>query len=173
MAPPKKPADRRQRRNASDVGLVVVEGSLPERPDAPSGLLKATKDAWSVYWTSEVAQLFKPEDGSALRRLFRLYDATERAWREETREPLVEGSQGQPRPNPAGAKKALELEPHIRALEDRFGITPLGRLKLGVTFQQGQNLAEMNRRIVEGDRVSRTDPRPDPRALPRDTAASG
>jgi hypothetical protein len=170
VAPPKKLPDRRQRTNHVDVGLVVVQGQASSRPDPPSGLLKATRDAWATYWTSEVASLFKPEDGAALRRLFRLYDGAERAWREEARMPLVEGSQGQPRPNPAGAHKALELEPHIRALEDRFGITPLGRLKLGVTFQQGQNLAEMNRRIVEGDRGPRSDPR---RALPRDATASG
>jgi hypothetical protein len=170
MAPAKKVPDRRQRRNSADVGLVVIDGGQSDRPSAPGKLLKPIRDAWVAYWASEVASLYKPEDASALRRLFTLYDASERAWREEAREPLVEGSQGQPRPNPAGAKKALELEPHIRALEDRFGITPLARLKLGVTFQQGQSLVEMNRRIMEGDRDARPDPRR--RALPPDTSAS-
>jgi hypothetical protein len=170
VAPPKKSPDRRQRTNAADVGLVVVDGGRLDRPTSPSGLLKPIREAWVTYWGSEVSALYKPEDAAALRRLFNLYDASERAWREEKREPLVEGSADQPRPNPAGAKKALELEPHIRALEDRFGITPLARLKLGVTFQQGQSLTEMNRRIMEGDRDARPDPRS--RALPPDAAAS-
>lgn len=169
MAPPKKPADRRQRRNASDVGLVLVDLQT-DRPSPPAGLLKVNREAWDTYWSSEVASLCKPEDSPALRRLFTLYDASDRAWREEKREPLVEGGGGQIWPNPAGAKKAMSLESHIRALEDRFGITPLARLKLGVTFQQGQSLTEMNRRILEGDRDARPDPRS--RALPPDAAAS-
>jgi hypothetical protein len=41
--------------------------------------------------------------------------APDRAW--------LKGSQGQPRLNPA-AKYVLELEGSVRALEDRFGLTP-------------------------------------------------
>lgn len=152
MPPPPKPADRRQRRNQRDVGLVVVDSSRPEIPPAPRGLLKITKGAWAEFWSSPVAELVdRNSDMPALTRLFGFYDEAERAVRSFRREPFVEGSKGQPVFNPMG-DRPVKLEPLIRSLEDRFGLTPMARLKLGVTFGSARrSLEDLNRGWHDSD----------------------
>src|SRR5436309_1180615 len=125
MPAQKKPAERRQRRNQSDVGLVLVDGSGPAHPPPAKGWLVATKQRWQSYWSSPVARVVDTSsDMPALCRLFELYDQAERAQRSLRKQPFVDGSQGQPVLNPmAGFQKSLEGA--IRQLEDRFGLTPL------------------------------------------------
>jgi hypothetical protein len=93
-----------------------------------------------------------------LRRLFDLYDEHERALRAYRRKRLVPGSQGQPVINPAG-RLLRELAGEIRQLEDRYGLSPMARLKLG---HQGATaaltLAELNR-TLENDAHEDEDPR--------------
>jgi P27 family predicted phage terminase small subunit len=70
---------------------------------------------------------------------------------------VVEGSQGQPRPNPL-YKQVQEFQAEARQLEDRFGLSPMSRLRLGITFADAQaSLDGLNARLaakmseVEGD----------------------
>jgi hypothetical protein len=94
-------------------------------------------------WSSPLAGLVKPTDVPALRRLFdyrhQLIDA-QRAYGEE---PVAVGSMGQPVLSPYAAE-IHRLEGVIVKLEDRFGLTPLARLRLGVTFEEGVSLAQRN-----------------------------
>jgi P27 family predicted phage terminase small subunit len=73
--------------------------------------------------------------------LVRLVDAVEATGR------VVEGSQGQMRPNPL-YKQIETFQAEARQLEDRFGLSPMSRLKLGITFADAHaSLASLNERL--------------------------
>ena len=149
MAPPKKPASRRVRTQTRDIGLVSIAPAAkappPPHPATGKKLLKQTVDAWTSFWESELASLVKPSDTPALVRLFRMYDTRERFERLVLAQPMVPGSMGQPKVNPAAAEVA-SLDTRITALEDRFGLSPAARLKLGITFgAAAKSLEDLNR----------------------------
>jgi P27 family predicted phage terminase small subunit len=162
MPVPPKPAERRQRRNARDVGN-VLSVALPARPvpPMPVGLLAPVRAACAAFWASEQASLVMPADHPALARLFALLDERERSARAARRQRLVEGSQGQVVLNPL-LKYVSSLDAEIRQLEDRFGLTPLARLRLGVTFGEAhRSLADLNRALLEEVDDDDDDPRAD------------
>src|SRR6266536_4594907 len=137
--PPPKPAEQRQRRNErttterAGAGLVALPGGKVEPPPAPSGLLKATREDWATFWTSALATLVTLADRPALRRLFTLYDERSRAYR-GLREfgRLIDLEHGGKLNPLASYLKACDAE--IRMLEDRFGLSPISRLRLGVAL---------------------------------------
>lgn len=90
-------------------------------------------------------------DLPALHRLFGLYEERERAFRGMRRRRIVAGSTGQPSLNPL-AKYLAYLDDGIRALEDRFGLTPMARLKLGIAVGEARrSLEELNLAIADED----------------------
>src|SRR6266536_1128862 len=137
--PPPKPDDRRQGRGErtstkrAGVGLVALPGGQPDPPSAPAGLLKATRDDWVEFWRSPLGSLVVAADFPAVRRLFTLYDERSRAYSGYRRERLVLGGNKQQALNPLLAAMGM-LDKEIRALEDRFGLTPMARLRLGVAL---------------------------------------
>jgi P27 family predicted phage terminase small subunit len=143
--PAPKPADQRQRRNKRDIGtlppvpkaqLVSIE-SARIVPKPPDGLLAITKAAWESFWLTPLAQLITPADRPALDRLFGLYDELDRIWRYARKHRVTAGAAGQDVLNPL-YKEADTLRSEVRALEDRFGLTPMARLKLGVKFGEAK-----------------------------------
>jgi P27 family predicted phage terminase small subunit len=144
----RKPADQRQRRETKDVGLVVAN---PGRvtPQADVEWRESTVERWTVFWTSPLASQVEPSDEGAFRRLFWIYDELDRLRQaiEETGR-VVEGSQGQPRPNPL-YKQVESFQAEARQMEDRFGLSPLSRLRLGITFADAQaSLDGLNARLA-------------------------
>ena len=158
-----KPADRRQRRNQLKP-FCVVPGGLVDREVllVPAGLLKATRDEWETFWRSDLARLVQTEtDLVALERLFRLRDEERRAVREARKARLVPGSMGQLTLNPL-LKYAESLQKEIRALEDRFGMTPKARMALGIAFgEAARSLSDLNQMLEydDGDEADEEDPR--------------
>jgi hypothetical protein len=152
--PARKAPGRRQGTTTNDVGLVVVgEGDrpIPPLPKPASGrLLQVTKNAWVEFWSSQISTIVDARsDAPALRRLFLLYDERERALRAYQAERMTEGSMGQMVVNPF-AKEVASLDARIVVLEDRFGLTPHARLKLGVTFgDAARSLSDMNRTLAD------------------------
>jgi P27 family predicted phage terminase small subunit len=152
----KKPADLRQRRGTADVG--ALEPVVRQVPVADVAWREATVERWVIFWASPLASQVEPSDEGAFRRLFKLYDEIERMWEAiEVTGRVVEGSQGQPRPNPL-YKQVQEFQAEARQLEDRFGLSPMSRLRLGITFADAQaSLDGLNARLaakmseVEGD----------------------
>lgn len=144
--PPPKLASRRQRRGGTS--LVVCEGDgAVVAPELPGGLLKATRQWWAQLWADPIASVFEPSDVGALRRLATLVDERERAFRAFRRGRVVAGSKGQPRLHPLG-RLVADLDVEIRNLEDRFGLSPQARLRLGVQFaESARSLDELNRRL--------------------------
>ena len=163
--PRRKAPEQRQRTNSPGLGVVEgVEVVVPPAPH-PQGrkLLAGTVRAWEEFWSGQLAQLVNRADLPALGRLFQLYDLRERMQRALLDEPFVTGSTGQIVAHPA-AKEMASLDGRILALEDRFGITPMGRLKLGVTFGAAvKSLDDLNAAFDRGDGTAGPDPDADPR----------
>lgn len=144
--PRRKPATARQNRETRDIGLVRrANGTVPDCPKVNGkAMLPAVVAAWSMFWSSDVAGLVVDADRLALERLFGMYDLRERMMRTYLVEPFSSGSTGQLKIHPAGAEVA-SLDARILQLEDRFGITPAGRLKLGIVLgAAAKSLEEMN-----------------------------
>ncbi len=132
-----------------------------EPPPAPSGLLKATREDWATFWTSALATLVTLADRPALRRLFTLYDERSRAYR-GLREfgRLIDLEHGGKLNPLASYLKACDAE--IRMLEDRFGLSPISRLRLGVALgEAAKSLDELNRSLDADDDPD--EPTADPR----------
>lgn len=155
----RKRPERRQGHNTPDIGLIPAVDASKDAPQPQKGWLAVTKDRWEAFWRSSLAQIVERDsDLPALARLFSLYDELERAERAFRRKRFVSGSKGQPRLNPLAGHIA-QLEPMIRALEDRFGLTPLSRLKLGIEFGNAhRSLDDLNRSFNADDRAE-ADPR--------------
>jgi len=154
----RKRADRRQGHGTRDVGRVAVPNTLIDVPAPAKEWLVATRERWNAYWASDVARIVDHNsDMPALRRLFGYYDEIERAGRAFRRQRLTLGSASQIRLNPIG-RYIGELDGFVRALEDRFGLTPMARLKLGVEFGNAHRSLEEIARGFDAD-----DTEPDPR----------
>ena len=153
--PVRKPTERSQGHRKRP-HLTVHGGGKLELPKAPRGLLKATRQRWSRYWGSPLAQLVEPEtDLSAIERLFTLYDERERAYRAYRKERLVLGHAGQQVLNPLGRQLSV-FDAEIRQLEDRLGLTPRARLQLGIVYGEvKRTLEELNRALEIDDQDPR------------------
>jgi len=118
-------------------------------PQADVAWRESTVERWTFFWGSPLASQVEPSDEGAFRRLFKLYDELDRLWDavEETGRVVV-GSQGQPRPNPL-FKQIETFQAEARQMEDRFGLSPLSRLRLGITFADAQaSLDGLNARLA-------------------------
>jgi P27 family predicted phage terminase small subunit len=140
----RKPAERRQGHQTADMGQLVPLHAAVEVPKAPARWLTSTRSEWTDLWGSPLAQAFdRTTDEPSLRRLFELRDTRERYARATRRNPLVEGSQGQPVANPLG-RLLSGLDAEIRQLEDRFGMSALARFRLGISYGEARrSLAEL------------------------------
>lgn len=76
------PNPDRRRRNAPARGEITpAPGSgwvHGDPPKPPSGLVKASKEAWTTWMGSWFASFWTPEDVPGLRQVIRLYDQVER-----------------------------------------------------------------------------------------------
>ena len=145
----KKPAERRQRTTTAD--LAVAKGSIIAAPAGMTGWRPEIATAWSELWSSPVAAYFKPTDVPSLRRLFMLRSRLVEALELADADPVVRGSTGQPILSPWFAE-VHRLEAEIERLEDRFGLTPQARLRLGIQIEEGLSLAARNRELMEAFR---------------------
>ena len=138
-----------------------------EAPPPPTGLLPATRTAWTEFWSSPLARLVQPADVPALARLHSLYDERQRAADLIRAERMVPGSKGQMRANPLYSHLSA-MDTEIRQLEGQFGITPLGRMRLGVALgDAGRSLKSLNTEVFSDAPAS-----PDPRLTYAQPAAT-
>lgn len=101
------PKETRRRRNAPQRGEYKSSPTQGWQhgpiPSAPDGLLAASRDAWTLWFTSWVAAHWTPADVPTLRQVIALFDVVER-----------------------GQAKAAERS-ELRQLMDNYGITPRGQ----------------------------------------------
>jgi P27 family predicted phage terminase small subunit len=96
---------------------------------APDDLTPTALAAWNAFWASPQSDAVEDVHLPALCRLFGLYSELEEVWALARKHRLVQGSNGQPVPNPL-YRATDTLRAEIRALEDRFGLNPLARARL-------------------------------------------
>ena len=156
---PGPPPKHGGRRSSSSSKALELAPAPTATPDPPAGLLKKTRDQWVAFWSSDVAGVVaSATDMPALERLFTLYDERERYSRAVKKSPLVTGSKGQMVLNPL-SRQVGALDPEIRQLEDRFGLTPMARLKLGIKLGAARRtLDDLNDSLAEVDE-NEDDPR--------------
>ncbi|NDG19213.1 MAG: hypothetical protein EB117_13195 [Betaproteobacteria bacterium] len=158
MAPPRKPPERRQRTNTPDIGVVVaLPASSPAVPAPDPTWRSEVVEAWNDFWCSPLAGpgVMKATDAPALRRLFAYRSRLLVALEAMDAEPIVLGSTGQPTMSPWAAE-VHRLEAAIAKLEQQFGLTPMARLKLGVTYEEGVSLAHRNAQLLEAFRTAQS-----------------
>ena len=123
---------------------VEVIGARSERPvpEPPEDLHPQLLDEWRTYWQSPVAQAADDVDIPMISRLFIYRDEWYRlsiayaALPDEDR--LIEGSTR----SGAGlrihpfAERMTKLEGDIQKLEDKLGLSPLSRARLGIEIGQ-------------------------------------
>jgi phage terminase small subunit len=149
-------ADKRVQRGGS--GTVIPfkgrdQGDAPPLPRSPYGaFLQGTKDRWSTIWTSPVGALIDREsDLPWLERFIVYYDEWLRAMKGYRKARLVRGSKGQPVINPLG-DQALKLERELVRQAEKFGWTPLDRMRLGISFGEAvRSLDDINADLEDDD----------------------
>lgn len=151
----RKAPERRQRgAKTKDVGIVrVLPGAAAVHPSADQRWRAEVREAWDELWSSQLVQALKPTDLPAMRRLFDLRDRWLAAAEAFDAAPVTAGSMGQDTLSP-WAQEMHRLDAAIGKLEDRFGLTPMARLKLGVVFEEGVSLAARNADLLETFRRS-------------------
>lgn len=147
---PKDPA-RRQRRNQPKPALAVVQAQVMTQigdiPELGAPVRPETEEAWRDLWEDPLSAAYVPTDLPALRRLFALYDERARAYEGYSNERLMPGSQGQPVLNPL-FKVVQACDAEIRQLEDRFGLSPTARTRLGIAMGEAKKtLDDLNREL--------------------------
>ena len=128
--------------------LVVTPNPLPV-PDPDSRWLPEVQDAWARYWTSEVAPFLLGVDHPSISRLFSYYDMWCRVYGDWMR--FLDAYDVPGEALTGGHLKTIkDLEGMIVKLEERCGITPLVRARLGIkvgqAIQTGAKLNEFKRK---------------------------
>jgi hypothetical protein len=160
--PKKPPGTAVDRRNGQRSELAVVAGQVT-RFDPPEGLTAAAVQAWEDFWVDRPALLLTP---SAKVVLLRWVDALDRYLRcsaEADREPLVAGSNDQPRPNPL-YRVAEQARATVDACERQLGVGGLNASSLGLAaISERRSLADMNARYGGAGDGRGAAEEPDPR----------
>ena len=136
-----KPAAARQRRNKPSVLVLPAPAPRPV-PRPPAGLLSTSRRVWRAYWGSAVALVAEAEiDRPRVARWIRALDEYERVQEVVMGARLIRGPDERLVLNPLVAYLA-DLRAELRSAETDLGLTPLARMRLGITYQQMQEAAE-------------------------------
>ena len=152
--PPPKTPSRRIRTTTKSVGILKAAGVAPR---IPKGLCTPAQDAWRGYWGDVASGVMRGSDTVVALRWIANVDRYHRLIAEADREPIVVGSTGQPRGNPA-YDLAYKVEASIKDDERQLGIGPLNRLRLGVALSEtAKTLSQINAEAQ--DDAEKDDPR--------------
>lgn len=118
--------------------------NLPIKP------LVSTVRTWERMWSSRVANLWdENSDIAQLEHLAWCIDERNRARRAFSRKRIVEDSKGRLTLNPLRAY-IKDLDRTIAQIGERVGLTPLDRMRLGLTHLEGQGMAlDLNRLLAD------------------------
>lgn len=146
--------NRRPERLKGGIVLELVKSAEkpPPMPRAVSGSWsRAARSLWDSFWISPIAQVVdRQSDMPRLSRWILYCDEWFRLMREYRRKRIVMGSMGQPVANPAFAM-AMATEKEIAKIEERFGLTPLDRMRLGITFSEARSALDKLNEDLERD----------------------
>jgi hypothetical protein len=129
--------------SADQPGLPVVEWPAGKGWHAQSIVL------WAEIWRSEVSQIWDKhgEMGRLLRYILN-FDAWLKLTESLAGREVVRGSRGQARANPLfNVRSGLELE--LKAAEEKLGLTPMDRMRLGIEIGGAAAGLDSARKILE------------------------
>lgn len=139
-------------------GVTLVADPTRKVPTAPKGLTKGAATTWRDFFRSALGgSVDYQSDGPALRRWIRLVNEREiliarfagECAEGDIQTLMVRGSTGQQVLNPL-LRYEERLSREIMAYEDRFGMTPLSRMRLGIAIgQAAESLDGMRKRLDE------------------------
>jgi hypothetical protein len=90
-------------------------------------------------------------DAETIEMLLRMRDERDTEFRMGKRQRVVVGSTGQPVINPM-LNHAVVLQKEIRALEDRLGLNPVARLRLGILLGDAtRSIGDVNQEFEQGE----------------------
>jgi P27 family predicted phage terminase small subunit len=137
-----KPPDELVYRRGGRVKALVPVAPAQLVPRSPDDLGDHAAAVWQAFWASRVSGAVDLDaDGEALRHWIRCVDEREKLRAATVRAPLVKGSHDQLMLNPL-FRRLRDLNREIARAEGHFGMTPLARLRLGVTYLQEQAAKE-------------------------------
>lgn len=162
-----KPADQLKGHSPRQGGEVIPLRSLDmDDPDYQPPAAPPRRDgkaldpvaviAWDGFWRSPLARLVREDsDQVALRRWALALDELERLQAQFDADDeggmLTYGSTGQPKLHPF-FDRMKELRSTIERIEERFGMDPLSRMRLGIAFAEAQQgLADLVPEDTDGD----------------------
>lgn len=137
----KPPSELVYRRGGRVKALVPVTAANLA-PRLPDDLGDHAAAVWTAFWASKVSGAVDLDaDGEALRHWILCVDEREKLRVATSRAPVVKGSHEQLMLNPL-FRRIRELNREVARAEEHFGMTPLARLRLGVTYLQEQAAKE-------------------------------
>ena len=169
------PGQPTNKRSASKAGAASKGGGRPSRhgelipftqtetndfdvPELPNKtqMLKVSRDTWELVWSSGIASQLQEQDTQALYRWIEYLDEWHRARRTlKGADRLVPGSRGQMVLNPL-IDYMQKLEANLRGIEDRLGLSPMARARLGLTVAEGTSIAlQINQQMRNAAAVER------------------
>jgi len=133
----KPPGELVYRRGGRAKPLVqVAPASIAPMP--PGGVGEHAVAVWTSFWASRVSGAIDLlADAEALQHWIVCVDEREKLRAATVRAPLVKGSHEQLMLNPL-FRRLRDLNREIARAEEHFGMTPLARMRLGVTYLQEQ-----------------------------------
>lgn len=153
------------RRGGRGRKLVVVAPAGRPVPKPPTGLAPHAREVWRKFWTSPVSAAVDVEaDWEALTHWIACVDERDRLNELAVKQPLIPGSKHtKERPhlvlNPL-FRRIEALSDEIRRAEEAFGMTPLARFRLQLTFAEaGNSSMTLRQRLLAA--AGNDDPMPD------------
>ena len=173
----RKPPGQRQRRNKVENVPMRSETEVASTPppDPPATLSDVNQKFWRELWRSKLSPAILPDtDMPALTRLFALYDERDRldeVWKDQ--QLILDGKiEVVGKDGVVKMQNAIKVNPlrgviatcdeQIMKLEDRFGLNPISRLRLGIKFEQ---LSSKTRKPLAPQSTKKSD---DPRKFLRE-----
>lgn len=146
--PVAKPEDERQGRN-DPVQVAVREKGLPI-PVPPPELKPIVIELWNRLWSSPVGRVWDPDmDASMVERYARNLHHWHNAQDDLAilEDVISHGSQGQPVLHPL-TQYIVQLEQRLGQMEDKLGLSPMSRARLGLTIAEGElTAAQLNEMV--------------------------
>lgn len=148
--PAPKPASQRRRRNKTAAAATLP--AAPKRRTAPKlpggeNMLPETRAWWRMVWKSPVAAQWIEVDRPAVVRLAHLQDLVGReviGWSDRARVGSLRedrDDQDVVRVELAGSMVSVQLLAEMRQIEDRLGLTPMARRRLGWEVEEQPSAA--------------------------------
>ena len=149
-------------RNGRGRGLVVPVVQR-KAPAAPSGMHATARTVWRDFWASRVSYAVDIQaDRYSLQQWIRAVDEVERLNEIAVSQPLIPGSRHtKEKPhlilNPL-FRRIERLQDDIRRAQEAFGMTPLSRFRLQLSFAEaGRTIEDLMRRGREARGLADSD----------------